>query len=325
MFVRFLYPELFFVLIPLFVGVFIYYVWWRPSPRYVYPLTGSLAGTSRSSARWILTLLRSLVLLGLIILIARPQVVDERSKIPVEGVAIVVALDVSGSMQLFDDPHDRRSRVEVAKTEAIRFIEKRIDDPIGVVIFGNEVLTRCPLTLDKHILKEIIAKVAIGDVDAEGTALGSGLAMSINRLRKSTAKSKIVILLTDGVPQGDVIAPDTAIELAKQFGVKVYTIGIGRPGGGYLEAYGGNIVQAQDSVDMTLLEKIARETKGKAFRADNPKQLRAIYDHIDLLEKTVQETSMYHQFYELFTRLIWVVMLLLCMEIGLRSLYFRGI
>ncbi|MBM3887046.1 VWA domain-containing protein, partial [Candidatus Dependentiae bacterium] len=211
--------------------------------------------------------------------------------------------------------------------EAIRFVEKRTSDPIGLVLFGADAISRCPLTLDKAVLKDIIGSVELGIIDPNATALGTGLAVAVNRLKNSKAKSRVIVLLTDGVPspEAERIDPVHAIDLAKQLGIKVYTVGIGGESGmSYVQTHFG--VQSQHMLlNVTLLEKIAKETGGQFFRAKNPADMRAIYDKIDKLEKTEIETSLFNNYYEAFLHFIWLVFLLIALEYGLRLFVWRGI
>jgi Ca-activated chloride channel family protein len=298
------------------------------SPIYAYSLGDFLKrkGVIKTAGyKKIFFTLRGLVLLGLILLVARPQWVDSKSKLQIEGVDIVLAIDVSGSMQVFDDIRDTRPRIQVARDEAMRFTDKRTDDPIGIVAFAKDALSVCPLTLDKNILKESIGKLELGYIDPNGTSLGTGLATAVNRLRKSKAKSKIIILLTDGEPTSEKIDPDIAIELAKEFDVKVYTVGIGNEKGGYVRHPFFGMQQVGFKIDVVLLKKIARETGGMFFRANNPAQMRKIYDKIDELEKTEYQTDIFNRYYEAFLSFIWVVLLLVGIELFLKFWLWRGI
>ena len=331
MLLRFAYPFFLWVLFPLYILVIIYRLKFYRYPRYIFPLSSHLASEgfagSASLRRLVLFLLRAVSLFLLVIFAARPQWVDERSIINVNGVDIVIALDVSGSMQAFDDLKDRRTRIEVAKNEAIRFVEKRTSDPIGLVLFGAEAISRCPLTLDKNVLKDIIGRVQLGVINPDGTALGTGLAVAVNRLKNSTSKSRIIVLLTDGMPSPDIdrIDPVHAIDLAKQLGVKVYTVGIGGEKGiGYVETPYFGLQQAQMPLNVALLEKIATETGGQFFRAKNPTDMHAIYNKIDQLEKTQIETNLFHNYYEAFLHFIWLVFLLIALEYALRLFLWRG-
>lgn len=331
MFLRFAYPFFIWVLVPVYLIALIYRYKFYKYPKYIFPL-GEYFKAQGFAARFsyrrqILFLLRAAALLVLIFFVARPQWVDERSTVNVDGVDIVIALDVSDSMRMFDDLKDRRTRISVAKEEAIRFVEKRSSDPIGLVLFGAEAISRCPLTLDKHILKEVIGQIELGVVDHRGTSLGTGLAVAVSRLKQSKAKSKVIVLLTDGqpTPQTDMVDPVHAIDLAKQLGIRVYTVGIGSEKEAYLEAPGWGIIPQSHSLNVELLEKIARETGGQFFKAKNPKEMRMIYDKIDLLEKTQIETNLFHNYYEAFLYLIWMLFVGIAVEYFLRLYVWRGL
>ena len=326
---RFAYSYVFLIFIPIFLFLLFWRWKYHRVPLYTFPLTIMLfqKGFAKKHPRNIIYfVLRAALLLGLIFLIARPQWIDKRSHINVEGVDIVIALDVSGSMRIFDDLKDKRSRIDVAKTEALRFIERRNYDPIGVVIFAADAVSRCPLTLDKSVLKDIVSNIKLGVINYAGTALGTGLATSVNRLRNSKSKSKIIILLTDGRPEGDdKIDPQTAVDVSRKFGVKVYTIGVGNKNGGYAQGGFGFIEQIPDSIDETLLKNIAQKTGGKFFRANNASEMRTIYNEIDKLEKTKHETDVFHRYYEAFVSLMWLLVLLLFGELFLRLLLWIGL
>ena len=327
-FLRFAYPQVFYIFIPIYIFALLFRLKFYKHPVYSFSL-GSFLKTKKAVQnpiyKKVLFLLKNFILLFLILLTARPQWVDSRSKVNVEGIDIILTLDVSGSMQIFDDLHDKRQRIDVEKDEAIRFIDKRTDDPIGIVIFAKDAMSRCPLTLDKNILKEIVGELKLGFINPGGTSLGTGLSIAVNKLHKSKAKSKIIILLTDGQPTPEKIDPDTAIDLAKQFGIKIYTIGIGNQRGGYvMDPYRG-FMQVDVPIDIKLLEKIAKETGGKFFRANNPKEMRAIYDKIDLLERTEYETDVFHRYYEAFLNFVWILLLLLGLELFLKLFVWRSI
>jgi Ca-activated chloride channel family protein len=324
-----MYFHLIYILVPIVITAALYRIFVHKSPYYTYPLSNELARHKHTHHHYhkkILFLLRLIALLGLVFLIARPVWIDERSKVNIEGIDIVLAIDVSDSMNVFDDLRDRRSRIEVAKQEAIRFIEKRIDDPIGIVIFGREVISRCPLTLDKNILKELVGELEIGIVNPQGTWLGTGLATAVNRLRTSKAKSKIIVLLTDGEPTPpEKIEPEVAINLAKQFGIKVYTIGIGNENGGYFAHPFFGVQQVPYSLNVSLLKKIAQETGGMFLKANNPQEMRIAYDTINKLEKTEYQTTLFHRYYEAFLTFIWIILGLLALELMLRLFIWRGV
>jgi Ca-activated chloride channel family protein len=329
MILHLLYFHIIYILIPILLCAAFYRMIWRKSSYYVYPLSKDLAAsqqTHRCYHKKILAAIRFSTLFGLIFLIARPVWVDERSKVNVDGIDIVLAIDVSDSMNIFDDLRDRRTRIEVAKQEAIRFIEKRVDDPIGIVIFGKDVLSRCPLTLDKSILKEIVGTIEIGTINPQGTWLGTGLATAIGRLRTSKAKSKVIVLLTDGEPTPpEKVEPDSAIDLAKRFGIKVYTIGIGNEQGGYFTHPIFGVQQIPYTLNVSLLKKIAQETGGLFLRANKPSEIRAAYDTINKLEKTNYQTTLFHHYYEAFLTFIWFILCLLAFELILRLFIWRGV
>lgn len=298
------------------------------TPFYTYPLAQTLIAGGHAVAvpyRKILHVLRFCTLAGLVLLIARPQLVDQQSKVQVEGVDIMLALDVSGSMQLFDSLKDTRRRIDVAKAEAIAFIKKRDDDPIGLVLFGNEAVSRCPLTLDKKMLESILNEVELGMINPEGTMIVRGVIMALNRMRKSQAKSKIIILLTDGEPtQGD-LEMSPALELAKKQGVKIYTIGIGGDQGGYYEHPLFGMQQARVPLNKQLLQTLAQETGGRFFQAKDPAELATIYDTINGLEKTAYETNVYHKHYDVFMPYLWILLALIAGELILSRFVWFGL
>jgi Ca-activated chloride channel homolog len=330
-FFRFAYPWVF-VAVPLYLFSVIFRIRFRKSNRYHFPLTSiikSRQGVFSGSKSKIIFSLRAATLALLVLLSARPQWVDQHSKVNVEGVDIVLAMDISGSMQIFDDVSDRRTRISVAKTEAIKFIDKRVNDPIGIVIFGAETLSLVPPTLDKSLLKESVEKLEIGYINPNGTALEQGLASAVSRLRNSKAKSKIIVLLTDGQPTPGLsaISMDQATDLAKQYKIKVYTMGVGSPDGGYIEQFGRVMnVGAQDAgIDKELLRNIAEKTGGKFFHAKNPKEIAQIYNTIDQLEKTEQESDLFSNYYEAFWPFAIPLLFLIFADVILRTWFWRGL
>ncbi|HJM68895.1 MAG TPA: VWA domain-containing protein [Candidatus Babeliales bacterium] len=270
--------------------------------------------------------LRFALLLVLSFLMLKPQAVDKRSKVPVDGIDIMLALDLSGSMQALDDLKERKTRVSIAKEEAVRFIKERDDDSIGLVVFGQNALSRAPLTLDKKILIEIINELDLGNtVDPNGTVVTKALATALNRLKDSAAKSKIIILLTDGVPSHHDIQPHTAIDIAKKLNVKIYTIGIGGKHGGYLHNPMAGYQLAYPPLNTALLEQIAYETGGKFFRAKNQKDMRSVYEVINRLEKTKREANLYTQYKDTFVTGLWIALLLITLYSLLSSFVWRVI
>lgn len=304
----------------LIIGAFIRYKWYQPT-SYVYPLTNFLKQKNLQASSWYSNFfyyIRLASLLLIVLLIGKPQYVDNKSKINVEGIDIVLVLDVSKSMECFDDLQDRRSRWQVAKSEALNFIDKRDNDAIGLVIFGRYAIARCPLTHDKRVLKSIISQLEIGMPSADmsqGTMLSQSILTAARRLQKSKAKSKVMVLLTDGTPtQGDLPAKDV-IEIAKKMDIKIYTIGVGGDHGGLVDdrVFGVHAVGAP--LNKELLQGIAHQTGGKFFEAKKPKDLKMIYDKIDQLEKVSYETEVYSKYHDYFLPILWWVIMLCMFEL----------
>ncbi len=290
----------------------------------------SLTGTFKKSAfihthprNAIFFIIRFLTLLILALLIARPQWVNVQSKVPVEAISIILLLDLSGSMQ-FQDDGDNRSRVEVAKIEAVRFIEKRINDAIGLVIFGKDALSRCPITHDKKLLKDMVNDLNIGVIDPDGTMLATAIITAANRLKHVKTKSKVMILLTDGEPSEGDMNPDMAVEIAKKMGIKIYTVGIGSEQEEVFvhPLYG---IVAKPKVNSNLLKKIARETNGQFFMAHNARDMRTIYDTIDQLEKTKLEVPIFSDYHDIFFPVVLSIVALILTELGLSTFMWFGI
>ncbi|TDX52737.1 VWA domain-containing protein [Orenia marismortui] len=246
---------------------------------------------------------RYTILLGVILLIialARPQSGKEVNNIKKEGIDIVLALDLSGSMKSVDfDP----SRLEVAKETIDKFIKGRKNDRLSLAVFSGTAYTKVPLTLDHNILREMLEKTSSEDVNKDGTAIGMGLSVGINRLKKSNAKSKIIILVTDGENNAGKVSPETAIQIASQIGIKVYTIGVGSditkiPVG--RDFFGQMRYQSYEGgLDEELLQKIGKQTGGEYFRAKDPQALINIFKKIDQLEKSKFDINNYLEYKEL--------------------------
>ena len=296
---------------------------------YKYPLANKIAASikkTNSPKGRVFFVLRLALLVILALLSGKLQIADNKSKVHVEGRDIVMALDVSGSMQLFDDISDPRMRIDVAKQEALRFIEKRENDQIGLVLFGSVAVSRCPLTLDKHILKEIINETKIGVIPPDGTFLATGLATAINRLKNSKSKSKVIILLTDGAPTGDDLEPDVPIKIAKELGIKVYTVGVGAEEGGMTRhpLFGVRRIP-EGGLNKKLLEYIAIETGGQFFEAKNPYQMKLVYDTIDKLETTEYETIVFSRYQDYFEPLLWAGLIIIVLETLLKMFVWFGL
>ncbi len=325
-FLRFGHLSILYWLIPLLL-IIICIKKWIPKAFYEYPLVSLLAKLKKTRApthKKIFSLLRIIVLALLAFLIAKPQLVDNRSNIIVDGIDIMLVLDISGSMQFQDYDDDQRSRIQVAKDEALRFVNKRANDAIGLVIFGKDALSRVPLTLDKKIINSLISSLEIGIIDPDGTVLSTAIITAANRLKNSKAKSKIMIVLTDGAPSENDTDPSLAIELAQKMEIKIYTVGIGSDEEQFImhPLYG---LIPKPKINKTLLTKIAQETGGKFFLARNSKDMRAIYDTIDSLEKTTHETSLFNKYYDIFIPFVWGIIFLLLVELLLSTTIWFGI
>ncbi len=280
--------------------------------------------TIRYYLRHVPAVLRLVAFALLVVALARPQRVEQSRNATSEGIDIVMALDISGSMLARDFEPDR---ITAAKEVASSFIADRYGDRIGLVAFAGEAFTLSPLTTDQGSLQTLIAPLKSGIIE-DGTAIGNGLATALNRLRESEAKSKVIILLTDGVNNRGEIAPKTAASIAKEMGVKVYTIGVGTEGTApypRVDPYGRIIdyIQAKVEIDEETLRSIARSTGGEYFRATDNDKLKAIYEQINKMERSeveIAERTLYHEEF-----LIWVVvaMALLFAEFVLKFLILK--
>jgi Ca-activated chloride channel homolog len=263
--------------------------------------------------------------IGLIIIaLARPQSTNNWEDISTEGIDIVIALDVSGSMLAMDfEPN----RIEACKDVAIEFISGRPNDRIGLVVFSGESYTQCPLTTDYAVLVNLVRDIKQGMIE-DGTAIGSGLANAVNRLKESNAKSKTIILLTDGVNNMGSIDPITAANIATQYNIKVYTIGVGRNGTAPYPVqtiFGIQYQQMEVEIDEEILKEISRITGGKYYRATNKKKLAEIYDEIDQLEKTKIEVRKFSNKKDEFFPLIAWAVVLLSLALFIKYVYLKSI
>jgi len=266
--------------------------------------------------------IRALVFTLLVIALARPERVTAEKEFQTKGVDIVIALDLSGSMLAEDFKPE--NRLVVAKQEAIKFIRGRQNDRIGLVVFARKAFTQCPLTLDYEVLTTLLDQLETGMI-ADGTAIGLGLAQAVNRLRDSDAKSKVIILITDGENNAGNIDPITAAELAKTFSIKVYTIAVGK--GGLVPfpvndpLFGKRYVQAEVAIDETVLKRIADITAGLFFRARDPKSLAEIYEKINQLETTEVKVKEYRSYEPLFWYFLLPALAILLFEVILSRTY----
>lgn len=263
--------------------------------------------TIRYYLRHLPFVLRAAAFALLVVALARPQDVERLSHTNTEGIDIMLAIDVSGSMLARDF---RPDRITAAKEVAGSFIADRYGDRIGLVAFAGEAFTQSPLTTDQGTLQTLLSRIRSGLIE-DGTAIGNGLATAINRLRESEAKSKVIILLTDGVNNRGEIAPQTAAEIAKAQGIRVYTIGVGTEGMApypAVDIYGtptGGTVMAKVEIDEKTLRSIARMTGGEYFRATDKAKLKAIYDQINQLEKSKVEVTEHVTYHEQY--LMWAL------------------
>ena len=327
---EFVNPQLFwlFLILP---GLMLWYFWKRKQQ------TASLKISSikgfKTGKNWLarlrpmLFILRLLALSAIIVAMTRPRTVDETTKIKTsQGIDIVMAIDVSASMLARDL---KPNRLEALKTVAASFINARPNDRIGLVEYAGESYTKTPLTSDKTIVLSSLKSIVYNTIIDGGTAVGSGLATSVNRLKESRAKSKVIILLTDGVNNTGYIDPKIASELAVEFGIKVYTIGLGtnglamspigmRPDGRFQY---GNV---QVNIDEVLLKDIAKITGGQYFRATSTTKLSEIYDEINKLEKTDIEEFKYTNYDEMFRPWVLFALGMLGLDILLRFTIFRS-
>jgi len=279
-----------------------------------------------SKLKPLLYVLRLLAITALIVALARPQnvVVSKKTKTN-RGIDIVMAIDVSGSMLAKDL---KPNRLEALKDVATKFVTKRLNDRVGIVVYAGESFTQTPITSDKRIVKNTILKLRWGDLDG-GTAIGMGLGSAVNRLKESDAKSKVIILLTDGVNNSGFVDPRTATEMAKELDIKVYTIGLGTNGMA-LSPYDvdgrGNLLfkKLPVEIDEKLLKYIAEETTGQYFRATDNEELTAIYDEINKLERTEIEEFKYTNYNEKYRPLVLLAGFLVLLEMMLRFTLFRS-
>jgi Ca-activated chloride channel family protein len=283
-------------------------------------------GSLRGQLSIILPILRALAFVMFVIALARPQATLKQQNIKAEGIDIILSMDVSSSMLARDFTPDR---LEASKAVADEFVDRRPYDRIGLVVFSGEAFTQCPATTDHKIVKEFLAGLKCGFLE-DGTAIGMGLATAVNRLKDSEAKSKVVILLTDGVNNSGYIDPLMAAEIAREFNVRVYTIGVGTRGLASVPSdhlINGKFVfkTARVEIDEELLIQISEMTKGKYFRATDENSLSLIYQEIDRLEKTKMDITTIKRYSEEYFRFIAWGLAFLLLELGLRYTVFRTI
>ena len=254
--------------------------------------------------KWKISTIYYLKIVGialLIVALARPQKVNTEKVFTTEGIDIVLALDISTSMLAVDF---KPNRLEAAKIVAKQFVANRQNDRIGLVIFAGETFLQCPLTIDYNVLNSFIDQVTIAEREFDGTAIGMAIANAVNRLRDSDAKSKVIILLSDGRNNAGELDPVTAADLAKTFGIKIYTIGAGKRGqADYpVQGFGGRTMyrKVDVQIDEDILTKVATATGGKYFRATNKEKLLSVYNEISKMEKTEIKVKDYYNYLEMY-------------------------
>lgn len=328
--ITFLNPEFFwlFLLIPIVI------VWllWTKNEQSATLKISSIAGFKGAESfltklKPLLNVFRVLALCSLIVAMARPRTVDVSNRTKTtKGIDIVMAMDVSGSMLAKDL---KPNRMEALKRVAADFVEERPNDRIGLVVYASEAYTKTPVTSDKAVILDAIKSIKYDTVLQDGTGIGMGLATAVNRLKDSKAKSKVIILLTDGVNNAGFIEPETASDIAKQYGIKVYTVGIGTNGMAmfpYKIAADGTFLfqMMKVEIDEQLMKSIARKTDGKYFRATSNSKLAEIYASINKLETTEIEELKFYDYDEKFRPFIWFAGFLLLLEVGLRNTVFKS-
>ncbi len=260
----------------------------------------------------------------LIVALARPQSIDEWSISNTEGVDIVLCIDISGSMRAVDFKPDR---LEASKKVAADFINSRPYDRFAITLFSSESFTQCPLTNDKITLLNLLNKVSFGMIE-DGTAIGTGLATAVNRLKESRAVSRVIILLTDGVNNTGMIGPLTAAEIAAEFGIRVYTIGVGTDGYAPFPVqtpFGQQFRDMKVEIDEVVLKEISSLTGGKYFRAKDEKMLAAIYDEIDMMEKTILDVEKFVKRKEEYFPFLLAAVLLIALDALLGLTVLKGL
>ncbi len=326
---RFANPE--YLVLLIFVPLIAYY-YWRKGHR----LSGQVKFSTlkymrnipvswRQRLRKNLYILRLLVITLIILGLARPQSDTRKQEITTEGIDIMMALDVSSSMLAED--FKPKNRIEAAKKVADEFIKGRNNDRIGLVIFAGEAFTQCPLTLDYGVLMDLLNKVQVAPRDWDGTAIGNGLATAVTRLKDSKAKSKVIILLTDGRNNAGEIDPLTAAQIAQTFNIRIYTIGAGTRGSALYPVddpiFGRRYVNMPVEIDENLLQRVAAQTGGKYFRATDTEKLRQIYQEINEMEKTKIQVKEFTKYKELYVNYAGAGLLLLLLELLLAHTWLR--
>lgn len=313
------------LLIPI-IGYQIWKFWSHKNPSLIFSDTSglkNLSGNWRSYGIWLTPFLQCLAFALVVIAIARPQYQNTTVERNAEGIDIVLTLDISTSMKAEDL---KPNRLEAAKNVAENFINKRVSDRIGLVLFARQSFTMVPPTLDYDLLKRLLGDVEMGIVE-DGTAIGMGIATAVNRLKESEAESKVIVLLTDGQNNSGEIDPVTAADLAVSYDIKIYTIGAGTRGTAPYPVkdpiFGDRYQNVEVDIDEEMLTQIANMTDGQYFRATDTEKLKEIYDQIDELEKTEIEEVIYTDYQDLYPHFLLPGILLLVLSIVSDRFLFR--
>jgi Ca-activated chloride channel family protein len=314
------------VLVPMFIA---FYVFWQQKSSAALRMPGlqQFSGTGKSFRnylRHILFAFRMIAIAVLIIVLARPQSTESFQDISTEGIDIVLTLDISGSMLARDFKPDR---LEASKNVAVEFISGRPYDRMALIVFSGESFTQCPLTTDHAVLVNLLREVQSGIIE-DGTAIGMGLATAVNRIKDSEAKSKVIILLTDGVNNRGEIAPSTAADIARTFGIRVYTIGVGSQGVAPYPVQTPYGIQYRDmpvEIDEEILREIAQKTGGRYFRATDNQKLIQVYQEIDKLEKSKIDVRQFSTKEEKYLIPALIAFLILALELLTRITLFRNL
>lgn len=321
-------PYLLLLFIPYIIVIFLYYFRGVKNRNSAVAISSSSLINRKSSLRAklypYLPIVRFLSIAFLIIALARPGKSVSYTDVKNYGIDIMVALDLSGSMMAMD--FQPNNRLTVAKNVLIDFIKKRKGDRVGLVVFSGDSYLQSPLTVEHNILNQIIDELDFDSVSKEsGTAIGDALALSISRMMERKSASRIILLITDGVNNAGSIDPETASDLAKEMGVKIYTVGIGKDGYVSFPMPDGQIRKVKIPVDQKSLKKIAEKTGGKYFRSKSSGVLWENIKEIDQLEKSEADIRVYNDFFDKFYYFILIAAILFFIEIALRSLYFRKV
>lgn len=326
---EFAYPGFFYalILVPLMVA---WYFWKGRKGTAPLSISGfeNLDDNMSSVRVWIrhvLAMLRVAAVILLILVLARPQSSNQWEQVTTEGIDIVMCMDVSSSMRAMDF---KPNRLEASKDVGIEFVNARQNDRFGLVVFAGESFTQCPMTTDRAVVINFMKDIDFGVIE-DGTAIGMGLATAVNRIKDSKAKSKVIILLTDGINNRGDVGPVTAAELAESFGIRVYTIGVGSQGNALVpvqDMLGRIVTQSMPvEIDEQVLQNIAETTDGAYFRATNNNTLREIYQEIDQLEKTRLDVKQFNKKKEEYFPFLLAALLLLLTEVFLRYTLLRTI